>query len=101
MTLIWPNSSYFDLFRFFFSSEFEISSPESNDSGIHSDERLNRHMSNNDIMDSLYSSVSSEIKKTKTTKEMFGSSDEIDLDQNIVHVEQHALPLGWIRCCGN
>ena len=105
---------FFPYFLFYLKNfrELEISSPESNDSGIHSDDRLNRHSNSTSIMDSLYSSV---ISTKKSESEINGKAsndataqetssdnyDEIDLDTEIVHVEQHALPLGWIRCCGN
>lgn len=94
----------------FTNCELEISSPESNDSGIHSDDRLNRHSNSTSMMDTLYSSVISTKKSeneinSKTSNDAIEQEpcsdnyDEIDLNTEIVHVEQHALPLGWIRCC--
>jgi len=55
-------------------------------------------------MDSLYSSVTSNSKKNdsdiKEDEINFECNPEIESDSQIVHVEQHALPMGWIRCCG-
>lgn len=137
-------------------AEFEISSPESNDSGIHSEDRLNRLDSNpgtattttqsnslkTSAENSLYSSVISSKKSSdKLSRETsaysrldeFGemlpsieplldpiesqqdlpqqqeqqqSADEYDEEANVnryssfKHLEQHELPLGWVRCCG-
>lgn len=131
-------------------AEFEISSPESNDSGIHSEDRLNRLDSNHGTTssntqtsslktsaeNSLYSSViSSKKSNDKLSRETsaysrldeFGEvlqlasnesvSTEAKLDQpeqtilqtdgdspggllSFKHLEQHELPLGWVRCCG-
>ncbi len=85
----------------FLNSEFEINSPESNDSGIHSDDRLNRHVSGSDIMESLYTSVTSSCKKSCADLKEEESNEETESESQIIHVEQHALPMGWIRCCGN
>jgi hypothetical protein len=55
-------------------------------------------------MESLYSSITNSSKKSGDLKENesnFESNEEIESDSQIVHVEQHALPMGWIRCCGN
>jgi amyloid beta (A4) precursor protein-binding family B protein 2 (Fe65-like) len=60
--------------------------------------------------DSLYSSVMSKKSSTDFLSREFSSSsklaDSADEDEsasglfhNIKHVEQHELPLGWIRCC--
>jgi amyloid beta (A4) precursor protein-binding family B protein 2 (Fe65-like) len=64
-------------------SENEINSPESNDSGIQSD----------DINQSDFCHLYSTVNKPQTddTCEKY--------NENIVHVDQHQLPLGWIRCC--
>ena len=103
-----------------FPSELEISTPESNDSGIQSEhDILNRNgdscktfnklggperekIPTSVTDDSLYSSV----LRTKTsssqdfTQETATSQDDLQDDENpIVHLEQHELPLGWIRCC--
>ncbi|CAF0713738.1 unnamed protein product, partial [Brachionus calyciflorus] len=79
-----------------------ISSPDSQDSGIH----LTRHNSeqskcssiqaSQNGIDSLYSSI---ISSKKSSDNLCDFEDSDSSDQFIVHVEQHELPLGWIRCC--
>ena len=91
-----------------------ISSPESSDSGIQSDDRLNRHSVQTNLKadesrngeDSLYSSI---ISSKKSSENLIGElanlskmdpNDSDESSSSIIHVEQHELPLGWIRCCG-
>lgn len=102
-------------FLFNFKSQNEISSPESNDSGIQSDD-LNQYQQQlcSDFC-LLYSTVNKQTpplppSSTTTTticddKETLNNYDNNFMnaddknDEIIDHVEQHQLPLGWIRCC--
>ena len=104
-----------------------ISSPKSHDSGIHSDERLTRHNSNNhtnltrnnaSCEDSLYSSIISSDHLTRElsvnsklneeeanyiqNEEAFNeTSYKEDADEEVIHhLDQCDLPLGWVKCCG-
>lgn len=78
-----------------------MSSP---DSGIHS-ENLTRHNSeqskcssiqaSQNGIDSLYSSIISSKKSTDNLCDY----DDLDWENSVTNVEQHELPLGWMRCC--
>lgn len=93
-----------------------ISSPSSSDSGIHSDDLLSRSSTIKDQLcgdmkksstksseDSLYSSVLGSTKKS--TDSLSGQLDSEEITcvdegtgEEVVHLEQHEMPLGWIRC---
>lgn len=103
---------------FIFSDSGLTSSPNSSDSGMHSDELLSRHnnisasvtedqlfnlknISTKVSEDSLYSSV---IGSKKSSDSLSSSNTKLDStedlnEENIKHVEQNELSYGWIRCC--
>lgn len=79
----------------------EISSPESQDSGLHSDDRHSSSSISNcktRTDDSLYSSSCSTAIEPKSIESLSQDTEALD---DIVHPEQHELPLGWVKCCGN
>ncbi|RMZ95908.1 amyloid beta A4 precursor -binding family B member 2-like isoform X1 [Brachionus plicatilis] len=93
--------SIYDLKNYKNSELDLISSP---DSGIHS-ENLTRHNSeqskcssiqaSQNGIDSLYSSIIS----SKKSSDNLCDYDDSDWESSATNVEQHELPLGWMRCC--
>lgn len=90
-----------------------ISSPSSSDSGIQSDDLLSRSSTIKDQLcndmkksstksseDSLYSSVLGSTKKSSDSLTGQLESEETldEAEEEVVHLEQHEMPLGWIRC---
>ncbi len=97
----------------------------SNDSGIHSSTNgtylisqthNQQENSDNRTIESLYSSVISSKKSMDTlatSRDVSSGLDDKscsnngsdDLEEedyvNVQHLEQHELPLGWVKCCGN